>query len=91
MDTYSSITSPVDKERVHDLLLTQKHLTDSYNTFANEASNRNLQQDLLTILSNEHDMEFKVFEEMQRRGWYSVEYVDQADIDKVKQSYNKMT
>ena len=91
MDTYSSITNPVDKEKVHDLLFTQKHLTDSYNTFANESTTKNLQQDLLSILSDEHDLEFKLADEMQRRGWYTVEYADQSGIDKIKENYNKMT
>lgn len=91
MDTYSSITNPVDKDKINDILLTGKHLTDSYNTFSNEATSKSLHQDLLSILNEEHDLEFRLFEEMQKRGWYSVEYVKQEDIDKVKQSYNKMS
>lgn len=90
MDTYSTLTNPLEKEKIHDLLLTEKHLTDSYNTFSNEASSKSLQQDLVTILNDEHDMEFKIFEQMQKRGWYSLEYASQSDIDKVKQSYDKM-
>lgn len=90
MDTYSSLTNPMDKEKLNDLLITEKHLTETYNTFTNEASTKNLQQDLLSILSEEHELEFKIFDEMQKRGWYRVEYVNQADIDKVKQSYNKV-
>jgi spore coat protein CotF len=91
MDTYSSITNPLDKDKVNDLLMTQKHLADSYNTFANETTTKNLQQDLLSILNDEHDLEFKLCEEMQKRGWHTVEYVNQSDIDKVTQSYNKMS
>ena len=90
MDTYSSITNPLDKERIKELLMTEKHLTGSYNSFANETSSKNLHQDLLTILNDEHELEFRLFEEMQKRGWYSVEFADQNAIDKTKQNYNKM-
>lgn len=91
MDTYSNITNPVDKEKVNDLLFTEKYLTDSYNTFSNEASTKALQQDLVAILNDEHELEFKIFEEMKKRGWYSLEQASQQEIDKVKQSYKKMS
>jgi len=91
IDTYSSITNPVDRDEVNDMLLTKKHLTEAYNTFSNETSTKALQQDLLTILSEEHEMEFKLFQELQKRGWYTVEYANQSEIDKVKQTFSKMS
>jgi spore coat protein CotF len=90
MDTYSNTTNPLDREKTNDLLMTEKHLTDTYNTFANEATNKNLQQDLLSILNQELELEAKLFEEMQKRGWYTVEYASQTQINNVKQSYDKI-
>jgi spore coat protein CotF len=91
MDGYSSITNPADRDRIMDLLSDEKHLTDTYNTFSIETSGRGLHQDLLSILNDEHELEFRLFEEMNRRGWYSVEYAEQRDIDSVKDSYSRMS
>lgn len=90
MDTYSTITNPIDREKIHDLYITEKHLSETYNSFAGESSSRNLQQDLLTILNDEHELQFKLMEEMTKRGWHGIEYVKQEDIDKVKENYTKL-
>ena len=90
MDTYSTITNPKDKDKINDMLISEKHLTNTYNTFASESSSKNLQQDILTILTDGHELVIKLSDEMNKRGWHTVEYVNQADIDKVKDSYNKI-
>ena len=68
MNTGSSFT---DKEIMDDILSSQKHMTDVYNTFSNECTNQQLQSDMLNILKEEHNIQFTVFSEMQKRGWYS--------------------
>lgn len=89
MDTYESFTNPADREKLYDLLLTAKHFAGSYNTFTSESSNKSLRQDLLTMLEDEHTIEFRLFDEMQKRGWYTVEFADRKDIDLLKQNYDK--
>lgn len=90
MDTYSTITNPQDKEKVQDMLITERYLVDTYNTFTSESSNKVLRHDLLIILNDVHELEFRLYDEMNKRGWHSLEYVNQEDIDKVKQSYSKL-
>ena len=68
MNTNSSFT---DREIMDDILSSQKHITDVYNTFLNECTNQQLQTDMLNILKEEHAIQFSVFSEMQKRGWYS--------------------
>ncbi len=68
MNTNSSFT---DREIMDDILSSQKHITDGYNTFSNECVNPQLQSDMLNILKEEHNIQFTVFSEMQKRGWYS--------------------
>lgn len=68
MTTDSKFT---DREIMDDILSSQKHITDGYNTFSNECVNQNLQNDMLNILREEHNMQFTVFSEMQKRGWYN--------------------
>lgn len=45
-----------DKEILDDILSSQKHITDIYNTFSNECVNQQLQSDMLKILGEEHNM-----------------------------------
>ena len=47
-----------DKEILDDILSSQKHITDIYNTFSNECVNQQLQSDMLKILGEEHNMQF---------------------------------
>jgi spore coat protein CotF len=60
-----------DREIMDDVLTSQKHITGVYNTFSNECVNQQLQNDMLNILKEEHGIQFTVFSEMQKRGWYS--------------------
>ena len=60
-----------DREIMDDVLTSQKHITDVYNTFSNECVNQQLQADMMTILKEEHNMQFDVFSDMQKRGGYS--------------------
>lgn len=68
MNTNSTFT---DKEIMDDVLTSQKHITDVYNSYSNECTNQQLQDDMLKILKEEHSIQFSVFGEMQKRGWYS--------------------
>ncbi|MDY6017517.1 MAG: spore coat protein [Oscillospiraceae bacterium] len=68
MNTNSKFT---DKEILDDVLSSQKHITDVYNTYSNECVNQQLQDDMMKILKEEHTIQFNVFGEMQKRGWYS--------------------
>ena len=60
-----------DREIMDDVLTSQKHITGVYNTFSNECVNQQLQNDMVNILKEEHGIQFTVFSEMQKRGWYS--------------------
>ena len=60
-----------DREIMDDILTSQKHITGIYNTFSNECVNQNLQDDMLKILKEEHSIQFSVFSDMQKKGWYN--------------------
>lgn len=68
MNTNNSFT---DKEIMDDVLNSQKHISGVYNTYSNECTNQQLKDDMLKILKEEHSIQFSVFGEMQKRGWYS--------------------
>ena len=87
MNTNSNFT---DREIMDDILSSQKHITDGYNTFSNECVNQNLQSDMLNILKEEHNMQFTVFSEMQKRGWYNPCAAQQQMISETKTKFENI-
>ena len=81
MNTNSTFT---DREIMDDILSSQKHITDGYNSFSNECVNQQLQNDMLNILKEEHNMQFTVFNEMQKRGWYTPSAAQAQMINETK-------
>lgn len=79
-----------DKEIMDDILSSQKHITDVYNTFSNECTNQKLQSDMLNILKEEHVIQFNVFDEMQKRGWYSPCAAQAQMINDAKTKYENL-
>ncbi len=75
-----------DKERLADVLASQKLLTSNYNSFINECSSNAVMCELMNILTEEHQIQHDIFSEMQKRGWYNTE---QADVNKVNQCRQK--
>ncbi len=80
-----------DREIMDDVLTSQKHITGVYNTFSNECVNQQLQNDMVNILKEEHAMQFDVFSDMQKRGWYSPEAAQQQMITDTKTKFENMS
>ncbi len=76
-----------DREIMDDILSSQKHITDVYNTFSNECVNQQLQSDMVNILKEEHGIQFAVFSDMQKRGWYSPAAAEAQKINETKTKF----
>lgn len=77
-----------DKDMTTDVLSSQKHLTDGYNSYANEASCLTVKNTLMSILDEEHKIGHDVFELMNQRGWYPTEAAPQDKITQAKQKFS---
>lgn len=76
-----------EKEMMGDILVSQKQITDTYNSFANECSAPTVRDEFLNILNEEHQMQSEIFCEMQKRGWYPTQAADQQQISQVKMKF----
>jgi len=81
-------TQMSDRDRINDMLATEKHLTDAYNVFVREASHRELYQDTLQILNNTHQSARDLFNEMYSQGWYNVQAETAQEVAKVQQKFS---
>ena len=80
-----NVMSP--KEMVEDFLISQKHLTASYNTYAGECADPCLRGAMLNILADEHNIQADLFSDMMNNGWYQTTPAEQQKIEQMKQEY----
>lgn len=76
-----------EKEVLHDALESQKQVTGMLNSFSNECANPEVRKVMLDILNDEHSIQFDVFNDMQRRGYYPVSAAQQDKITQIKNTY----
>ena len=82
-----STTAYTDQQILQDSLLTEKHMTDSYNLYAGECVNAQLRTTMLNILNDVHTIQADVFSTMQQNGWYQVDPAEQQKIQKARQKF----
>ena len=76
-----------DKDKLTDVLASQKFITDNYNTITNECMTPEVRGVFMSILKEEHDIQNEVFTEIQKRGWYQVQPAEQQKIQQVKTKF----
>jgi spore coat protein CotF len=76
-----------EQQILSDSLISQKHITDSYNTYAGECVNEQLRTTMLNILGDEHKIQADIFNNMQSHGWYQVDAAEQQKIQKARQKF----
>ncbi len=80
-----------DQQILQDFLISEKHMTDSYNLYAGECVNQQLRTTMLDILNDVHTMQANIFSTMQSNGWYQVEPAEQQKIQKARQKFQPAT
>lgn len=76
-----------DREMMQDALSSQKQVAAAYDSFANECSSPAVMSELMNILNEEHQLQHEVFDELQKRGWYTTEPAPQKKIDECREQF----
>lgn len=79
-----------DQEMMQDVLSSQKQMTETYNSYANECATPAVRDELLNILQEEHGIQADLFKEMQKRGWYPTPMAEEQKIQSTKQKFLNM-
>lgn len=79
-----------DMEIVNDSIASQKLISSSYDTFANECATPNLRDEFINILKDEHQIQAELFTEMQKRGWYQTQPAEDQKVMQAKQKFQNM-
>jgi spore coat protein CotF len=73
-----------ERDIMMDCLAMQKQLTHCYNMAANETSHNMLRSDLITILTEEHQLQSSAFGALDKRGWYLTRPVTREALTKTQ-------
>ncbi len=76
-----------DKTMMTDMLSSQKFISQSYNNFAGECASKQAKNRLMKILAEEHDIQFKIYEQMNAKGWYPTPAAPQDKINEAVQQH----
>lgn len=76
-----------DRDRINDILATEKWLTDGFNVFVRETSHQSLFNDVLHILNETHHAARDVFNLMFEKGWYSLHPEQPSQVSKHHQKF----
>lgn len=76
-----------DKTMMTDMLASQKFIAQNYNSFAGECATKQAKAKLMKILGEEHDIQFKIFEQMNAKGWYTTTPASQDKINEAVQQH----
>lgn len=76
-----------DKEILNDGLCAQKASTGKLNLAATECVHPELRDKILNVLSQEHSIQYDVFNMMHQRGWYETPPADDKKVADAKQKF----
>lgn len=77
-----------DRDRLNDMLSTEKYMTDAYDTALNEASHQQLYDDILMIYTETQNCQRELYTLMFKNGWYTM---DAANGQQLQQSHQQFT
>jgi len=78
-----------DKDYMNSLLGTLKEMVKNYAVTLTEASNENLYNEFKTMFDEYSNLQREVYETIFRKGWYSLEKVDEQKLDSKYQILNQ--
>ncbi|MBA1333973.1 MAG: hypothetical protein HPY66_1457 [Firmicutes bacterium] len=79
-----------DREILNDLLISEKHISNSYNNHIGEATTQPFRKILENILIDTHEMHSEVWDSMLKRGWYKTKNANSQDIKMIRKKYERI-
>ncbi|SES87624.1 Coat F domain-containing protein [Natronincola peptidivorans] len=79
-----------EKELMNDLIASEKQVTSAYNVGITEASCSNLRQHLTKCLNESQEIQYQIFNAMEKRGWYQTKQAQAQDVQNAKTKYTQM-
>jgi len=78
------------EELMNDLIMSEKHGSESYTSGVTESSCSNLRKVLTQCEQNILKSQEDVFNAMNTRGWYNTKKSDSQEVQQAKDTFNQM-
>ncbi|MCD5414225.1 MAG: spore coat protein [Clostridiales bacterium] len=78
-----------ERELMNDLLLSEKQVSSAYNTGITETSCTELRKNLTTCLTGTQEMQYDVFDAMNKRGWYPTKQAPAPEVQAAKTKFKQ--
>lgn len=79
-----------DRDIALDCINSQKLLNSTYTQAVSEASDTSMRNDLTSILNDEFNNQYMIFQVMNRKGWYKSFPANQQDLNNAKTNINNL-
>jgi spore coat protein CotF len=79
-----------EKDLMQDLLTSEKQVISAYSTGITETSCQNLRNTLVNNFKSAQDIQFKVFDTMKQKGWYTTKDAPDNEVNQLKNEANQM-
>lgn len=77
-----------DQERITDMILSEKKMSNNYSTFASECVDDKLRDEYISILTKSHQTQTALFKAAESKGWYKTEAAPQSKITEAYTKFN---
>lgn len=79
-----------EKDLMHDLLATEKQVISAYSVGITETTCPNLRNTLVNNFKAVQDVQYKVFNAMETKGWYTTKDAPSNEVQQLKDQSNQM-
>lgn len=83
-------TTMQEKDLMHDLLASEKQVIGAYSVGMTETSCPNLKNTLMTNYQKVQDLQSKIFNSMESKGWYTTKDAPVPDVQQAKTNATNM-
>lgn len=80
-----------EQELMNDILASEKQVIGAYSTGITETSCPNLRNTLVSNFEKIQDVQYKVFNAMEQKGWYNTDDAPANKVQEAKQKANQMS
>lgn len=79
-----------EKDLMQDLLTSEKQVISAYSTGITETSCPNLRSTLVNNFKSAQDIQYRVFDTMKQKGWYTTKDAPDNEVNQLKNEANQM-
>lgn len=76
-----------EQEIMNDVLSSEKQMITAYGTYLAESTCENLRSELAKIINDKQQIQYQIFDAMQKKGWYNVKNANMNDVQTATQKY----